>query len=195
MEQLYAPSIGSPIETPTPPRRSRLAGLALRPEPRPKARRPPTRFHARGDEPRRTEFDLQGQHLVRTLPGPTALLSGPVVRIAARVSEAARLGRGRALPGRHARLGPAASLARMERVTFDAVPSECPSCGVSLVVFPSSLLPQVSEKTGSVEAERDFAASLAEYRDGTERRYVVADVGGAFICPACATQATLISGR
>ena len=134
MEQLYAPSIGSPIETPTPPRRSRLAGLALRPEPRPKARRPPTRFHARGDEPRRTEFDLQGQHLVRTLPGPTALLCGPVVRIAARVSEAARLGRGRALPGRH------------------------------------------------------------EYRDGTERRYVVADVGGAFICPACETQATLISG-
>ena len=83
----------------------------------------------------------------------------------------------------------------MERVTFDAVPSECPSCGVSLVVFPSSLLPQVSEKTGSVEAERDFAASLAEYRDGTERRYVVADGGGAFICPACATRATLISGR
>jgi hypothetical protein len=25
-------------------------------------------FHARGDEPRRTEFDLQGQHLVRGLP-------------------------------------------------------------------------------------------------------------------------------
>jgi hypothetical protein len=36
--------------------------LALRPEPRPKARRPPTRLHARGDEPRQTEFDLQGQH-------------------------------------------------------------------------------------------------------------------------------------
>src|SRR5436190_2636303 len=44
--------------------RSRLAGLALRPEPRPKARRRPTRFDARGDEPRRTEFDLQGQHFV-----------------------------------------------------------------------------------------------------------------------------------
>src|SRR5207247_10759348 len=41
---------------------SRLAGLALRPEPRPKARRPPTRAGARGDEPRRTEFDLQGQY-------------------------------------------------------------------------------------------------------------------------------------
>jgi hypothetical protein len=83
----------------------------------------------------------------------------------------------------------------MERVPLDAVPSECPNCGVSLVVFPSSVLSQVSEKSGSVEAEVDFAASLAEYRDGTERRYVVADVGGDFICPACETQATLISGR
>jgi hypothetical protein len=44
--------------------RSRLGQLALRPEPRPKARRPPTRVVARGDEPRRTEFDLQGQHFV-----------------------------------------------------------------------------------------------------------------------------------
>src|SRR5512132_2886990 len=42
--------------------RSRLVELALRPEPRPKARRPPTRLHARGDEPRQTVFDLQGQH-------------------------------------------------------------------------------------------------------------------------------------
>jgi hypothetical protein len=46
--------------------RSRLVGLALRPEPRPTARRPPTRSCARGDEPRRTEFDLQGQHFVGT---------------------------------------------------------------------------------------------------------------------------------
>ena len=36
--------------------------LALRPEPRPTARRPPTCFGARGEEPRRTEFDLQGQY-------------------------------------------------------------------------------------------------------------------------------------
>ena len=36
-------------------------GLALWPEPRPKARRQPTRVDARGDEPRRTGFDLQGQ--------------------------------------------------------------------------------------------------------------------------------------
>jgi hypothetical protein len=43
-----------------------VVGLALRPEPRPKARRPPTRFDARGDEPRQTEFDLQGQHFVGT---------------------------------------------------------------------------------------------------------------------------------
>ena len=76
MEQLYAPSIGSPIERRTPSRRSRLTGLALRPEPRPKARRPPTRFDARGDEPRRTEFDLQGQRLVRALAGPIAILVG-----------------------------------------------------------------------------------------------------------------------
>jgi len=54
----------------TPLRRGRrLTGvdwfpLALRPEPRPKARRPPTRVDARGDEPRRTGFDLQGQHFV-----------------------------------------------------------------------------------------------------------------------------------
>src|SRR5437762_780054 len=44
---------------------NRLVGLALWPEPRPKARRPPTCFYARGDEPRRTAFELQGQHLVR----------------------------------------------------------------------------------------------------------------------------------
>src|SRR5919201_4178232 len=68
MEQLYAPSIGSPIETPTPPRRSRLVGLALLPEPRPTARRPPTRVGARGDEPRRTEFDLQGQYFWSVKP-------------------------------------------------------------------------------------------------------------------------------
>ena len=45
-----------------------MVGLALRPEPRPKARRPPTRFDARGDEPRQTEFDLQGQHFAGTKP-------------------------------------------------------------------------------------------------------------------------------
>jgi hypothetical protein len=45
--QLYAPSSREVAET------RKLVGLALRPEPRPKARRPPTRSGARGDEPRR----------------------------------------------------------------------------------------------------------------------------------------------
>jgi hypothetical protein len=63
-----------------------------------------------------------------------------------------------------------------------AVPGKCPTCGASLVVFPSSVLSQVAEKTGSVEAELDFAGALAEYRDGTERRYPVADVDGGFTC-------------
>jgi PASTA domain len=66
-----------------------------------------------------------------------------------------------------------------------AVPCNCPSCGASLVILPSSVLGQVGEKTGNVEAELDFASALAEYRDGTERRYPVADVDGHFTCPAC----------
>jgi hypothetical protein len=49
--QLYAPSSREAAE------RRKLVGLALRPEPRLKARRPPTRSGARGDEPRRTGFD------------------------------------------------------------------------------------------------------------------------------------------
>ena len=44
-----------------------MVSLALRPEPRLKARRPPTRISARDEEPRRTEFDLQGQYI----DGPT----------------------------------------------------------------------------------------------------------------------------
>jgi hypothetical protein len=58
-------------------------------------------------------------------------------------------------------------------------------------VFPSSVLSQVGEKSGSVEAELDFADALAEYRDGTERRYPIADVDGDFTCPACQTPANV----
>jgi rubredoxin len=72
-----------------------------------------------------------------------------------------------------------------------AIPCKCPTCGASLVVFPSSVLGQVGAKTGSVEAELDFAGSLAEYRDGTERRYPVADIDGLFTCPACQAQANV----
>ena len=72
-----------------------------------------------------------------------------------------------------------------------AVPCNCPNCGASLVIFPSSVLGQVGEKTGNVKAELDFAGALAEYRDGTERRYPVADVDGGFTCPACQTQANV----
>jgi hypothetical protein len=87
--------------------------------------------------------------------------------------------------GRHARLGPTGTLVRMatEGVPEGAVPYNCPNCDVSVVVFPSSVLGQVNEKTGSVEEELAFAASLADYRDGTERRYSVADVGGASHAP------------
>jgi hypothetical protein len=72
-----------------------------------------------------------------------------------------------------------------------AVPCNCPSCDASLVIFPASLLSQVGEKTGSVEAELDFAGALAEYRDGTERRYPIADLDGDFTCPACRAQANV----
>jgi rubredoxin len=72
-----------------------------------------------------------------------------------------------------------------------AVPCNCPTCGASLVVFPSSVPSQVGEKTASVEAELDFAGALAEYRDGTERRYPVADVDGDFTCPACQAQGNI----
>jgi rubredoxin len=72
-----------------------------------------------------------------------------------------------------------------------AVPCNCPSCGASLVIFPSSVLGQVGEKTGNVEAELDFASALAGYRDGTERRYPVADVDGDFTCPACRAPANV----
>ena len=54
-----------------------------------------------------------------------------------------------------------------------------------------SVLGQVGKKTGSVEAGLDFAGALAEYRDGTERRYPVADIDGDFTCPACQAQANL----
>ena len=77
------------------------------------------------------------------------------------------------------------------RVQDAAVPCNCPSCGASLVIFPASLLSQVGEKTGSVEAELDFAGALAEYRDGTERRYPIADADGDFTCPACRAQANV----
>ena len=69
-----------------------------------------------------------------------------------------------------------------------AVSCNCPNCGASLVIFPSSVLGQVGEKTGNVEAELDFEGALAESRDGTERRYPVAGVDGGFTCPACQTQ-------
>ena len=59
---LAASAAGFGFASLCPVQRSRLVELALRPEPRPKARRPPTRLHARGDEPRQTVFDLQGQH-------------------------------------------------------------------------------------------------------------------------------------
>ena len=72
-----------------------------------------------------------------------------------------------------------------------AVPCNCPSCGASLVIFRSSVLGQVGEKAGNVEAELDFATALAEYRDGTERRYPVADVDGDFTCPACRARANV----
>jgi len=72
-----------------------------------------------------------------------------------------------------------------------AVPCNCPRCGASLVIFPASLLSQVGEKTVSVEAELDFAGALAGYRDGTERRYPIADVDGDFTCPACRAQANV----
>jgi hypothetical protein len=53
--RLYAVSLREAAQ------RSRLVGLALRPGSRPKARRPPNCLDARGNEPRRTEFDSQGQ--------------------------------------------------------------------------------------------------------------------------------------
>jgi hypothetical protein len=46
--------------------RSRLAGLALRPEPRPKPEGRQRASTREAMEPRRTEFDLQGQHFVGT---------------------------------------------------------------------------------------------------------------------------------
>ena len=55
--------------------------LALWPEPRPKARRPPTRVDARGDEPRRTGFDLQGQFVcVELAAGATQRGASPCTR-------------------------------------------------------------------------------------------------------------------
>ena len=81
-------ALAGPILTAPAAQRSRLVGLALRPEPRPKARRPPTRVDARGDEPRRTGFDLQGQHFVvgsvlgvRLAARPSSLvMSRPILR-------------------------------------------------------------------------------------------------------------------
>ena len=56
-------------------KRSRVVALALRPELRLTARRPPTRSQdARGDEPRQTAFDSRGQHLVEAAGRPK---SGP----------------------------------------------------------------------------------------------------------------------
>jgi hypothetical protein len=98
----------------------------------------------------------------------------------------AELGR---VPRRNPRI--AVTRANVAVVQDAAVPCNCPSCGASLVIFPSSVLGQVGEKTGNVEAELDFAGALAEYRDGTERRYPVADVDGGFTCPACQTQANV----
>ena len=81
-----------------------------------------------------------------------------------------------------------------EGVPDGAVECSCPNCGVSLVVFPSTVLRQVSEKTRSVEHELDFASSLVDYRDETERRFLVADVSGDFTCPACQTRASVTAG-
>src|SRR5436305_9542275 len=68
--------------------RSRLVELALRPESRPKARRPPTRVGARGAELRRTEFELQGQ----------PLCGGRAAGRAPRTLRATRVGSERAIP-------------------------------------------------------------------------------------------------
>src|SRR5438552_8890770 len=58
--------------------RSRVVGLALRAKTPAESPKAPTRFDARGDEPRQTEFDLQGQDFVR-IPGATFRLARPRV--------------------------------------------------------------------------------------------------------------------
>jgi predicted RNA-binding Zn-ribbon protein involved in translation (DUF1610 family) len=71
-----------------------------------------------------------------------------------------------------------------------AVEGGCPNCGAALVVFPSTLLEQVGERTGSLEAEASFAGELADFQDATKRRYPVADALGNFTCPACGESAS-----
>jgi hypothetical protein len=71
MGQLYALSLGvGPRGLAEPERareadeRSRVVELALRPESRPESPKATTRVGARGAEPRRTEFELQGQQIL-----------------------------------------------------------------------------------------------------------------------------------
>jgi len=69
--------------------RSRVVGLALRAKTPAESPKAPTRFDARGDEPRQTEFDLQGQDFVR-IPGATFRLARPRADRAPRASRASR---------------------------------------------------------------------------------------------------------